>query len=268
MISRAGYHACPTNIMPRIIKARIAANEPPWACKLRFGLSESAVELDADPEAIDYSFLVLEDDGTTHSNIRAERKALGDLLNTMKERRLDPQLQRLIHGCKLPRENCWPYLLIEGRMQADRNGKVVLRGHGATGWDIDAVEGKLRSVQADGVIVTYCESSSQLERTLMNLCLANRGTKVILPRRRIETLSVGQQILQAFPGVGPELIKALEEFAGKEPFMQLITLLNSQSAKDVSGLGLGTISKAREAMGFTGVYEDAIFDLVELPKGE
>lgn len=222
--------------MNQLLMAIIDSNEPAWAKALKFGGIPTQVKpLDAG------DYLLACSDGAT---VLVERKAPDDLLGTIGENRLFDQVAR----CRASTE--WAYLLITGELRSDKDGKVITPGRGSTGWDITAVWGALQTVQEMGVIVTFCKADSHLEDTLINLAKRDRGAKVVMPRRESIQLTDAQKIIMALPGMGPELQEALQAYAGKEAFWQLIAVSDPDTAKEgIPGIGKGRISQWRDALG-------------------
>ncbi|MBD3407077.1 MAG: hypothetical protein GF411_13245 [Candidatus Lokiarchaeota archaeon] len=245
----------------KLARMIIASNEREWAQKVTCGLNSSQVAFDDNPKAVDYMLYCIGDDGQLF--VRAiERKTPSDFLNTMKERRLDAELHRLLED-----PDWWPYLLITGYFSSNKDRRIVVNGHIETGWHENAVYGKLRQVQADGIIVTHCRSDHHLEDALLHIATSDIGEKRIYPRRATRELSKGERVLESFDGVGIDLIERLKEYAGPQLFMQLMALLHPNTPNDIVGYGADRNNKIREIMGFVGEFADFTLGLEELREG-
>lgn len=211
-----------------ILVATIDANEPKWAKELKFdGAMTNVAPLDAG----DYKLIC--SDGMI---VLIERKTPGDLLNTIKEGRLFPQVEKLLNEPGI----VWPYLLITGELKSDKNQKVIVPGHGVTGWNINAIWGVLSDVQEMGVTVTFCQSDSYLKEALVRLSKRDRSKKKIEPRREFEGCEDWEKVLLAFPGMGPTTLQKFKDALGEDdPFKILIAMFDDEVGGKIAGAKIG-----------------------------
>ena len=105
---------------------------------------------------------------TDGCSVAIERKAVGDLINSLTSGRLDAQLGRLS-------QMTYPILLVEGRFRADARGKVLIGSSRTTDMGYAALQAKLWSVQRRlGVAILYTQSHDDtvaVVRMLHNRCL-------------------------------------------------------------------------------------------------
>ena len=193
----------------------IDSREPAWVQSLNFGGVPKAV---AELEAGDVQ--VVTDDGHT---LIVERKTADDLLNSLKDERLFPQMTRITEqridqqmmGMPL---TSWPYLVITGELRNGPNGKVVT-DRGTTGWAYSAIQGALLSIQEMGVFVTFC-AEPDFESMIVRLADRRRDEayQKILPPRPGIMLGPATSLLAALPGIGPDRAVQLMEWAGNAGF--------------------------------------------------
>lgn len=147
-----------------------------------------------------------------------ERKTSDDLLNSLKDGRLLEQISRLVRERieqQLRGENqtYWPYLVITGTLSPDHNGNVYTGRQ--TGWNWNAVQGALLTVQEMGCYIVFCAADTEYSR-IINL-LANRDHKVevdILPQRQPMLVDAKNVFLMGLPDIGLERARAIMEWSG------------------------------------------------------
>jgi ERCC4-type nuclease len=183
----------------------VDSREPAWVQGLTFGgVLVSVMQLDSgDVQAVTKDGCLLS----------IERKTADDLINTLRDERLFPQMARLAE----PRMDqqlagqaltYWPYLVITGHLQPGPNGKVVTE-RGETGWAYSAIQGALLSIQEMGVFVVQCEGDQNFEQCVLSLGKRSRkDIQKILPPRPGMMMGPGLALLASLPGIGPE--KAIE----------------------------------------------------------
>jgi len=199
--------------MARIEAVLVDSREPDWVQGLTFGGAPTSVTMleECDIKAIT-------SDGHT---LVVERKTPDDLLNTLKEERLFPQMTRLSDE-RLTQQlagyppTSWPYLLICGQLSPGPNGKVMTE-RGVTGWSYGAVMGALLSIQEMGVFVVFC-GDTEFEKTIISLGSRERdGVQKILPPRPAVMLGPGAAFLASLPGIGPERVIELMRWSANIP---------------------------------------------------
>lgn len=231
----------------QILMASIAENEPPWAKVLTFGISPDNVAIDLNPKAIDY--LLVCSDGAM---VAIERKTPTDFLKTFKEKRLDEQFDRML---KL---TPWSHLLITGYFSENKDGMLIVPKHGVTGWDAYKVWARIRSIQYSGITVSWCKSDADLQSEIILIGQAERGQKIIEPKRQMQAMEPWEKVLCAFPGMGYEKLQALKVYAG-EPAFCLCAMLDDKTAEHVSGISLRMIAEWRYHF---SMWKDTLLSLV------
>jgi hypothetical protein len=193
----------------------IDSREPAWVQSLSFSGAPKAI---AELESGDVQ--VVTDDGHT---LIIERKTADDLLNSLKDERLFPQMTRITEQridqqmIGLPM-TVWPYLVITGELHNGPNGKAVT-DRGTTGWAYSAIQGALLSIQEMGVFVAQC-AEMDFEQTIVRLADRRRDEayQKILPPRPGLMLGPSTALLAALPGIGPDRAVELMKWAGSAGF--------------------------------------------------
>jgi ERCC4-type nuclease len=219
----------------------IDQREPPDLKALTFnGLPTSVVLLDTG------DFHLATDDDAL---VAVERKAPGDLLNSIKAGRLKPQLARL-------REiTPWAYLLITGRLEPTCAGYAATE-RGETGFRWVAVDGFLLDCQemGIGVVRTPTATPVEVERALLRLADRHRGGVRIAPARPHDWLSDEEALLSAFRGIGPERANAVLKFYGSvgRALAELTDIQAGRGAVLPPGIGRKTQMSVRDVLGLSG----------------
>lgn len=217
-----------------IAAVMIDQREPDWVKRMTFGDALVAVTL---LECSD--FRIACDDGEV---LLVERKTASDLLASIADGRL------LNQAADMARTSRWSYLLITGEITTNHDGKVVADGI-LTGWSFAAVQGALLSIQEMGVFVTWCAGNSDIEPALARLAARRRDTSLIIaPARAPATLSAGEAVLAALPGIGLDRLDSLMR-AHSTPARALVFLTDTRpAANGVAGIGPHTKANVRKAL--------------------
>ncbi len=170
-----------------------------------------------------------------------ERKTPDDLLGSIKDGRIFEQCHRM------KQQTQWAYVVITGTIYPGANGKAWA-GQRETGWDYNAVEGALLTIQELGVFVIHCKSDLDFGPTIERLANRSRGMLSIGCARSSSVLSDGEVMLSSLPGIGYEKVKKLLGYF-KTPAEALAWL--TWIGGDISGLGIGDgiKSNVKKALG-------------------
>ena len=238
-----------------IAAAMIDSREPEWVQRLDFGGAPTSVTL------LDTADVwIATDDGHT---LLIERKTADDLLGSLADERLFPQMarmseQRFTQGLKAEPVTSWPYLVICGLMQPASNGKIVT-DRGETGWNWAAVQGALLSFQEMGVGVIHAVNNQTFEQTVIALARRNRSeTQYILPPRPGQMLGQGAALLATLPGIGPERLTDIMQWSGGNIADALVGLADLQIKAPV-----GEVTR-RNIRRVLGLRENQVLDIIEM----
>lgn len=225
-----------------IVFVRCDSREPEWVKRLSF----NGTALPAEPLAAG-DLEVWMDSGDVLS---IERKTPDDLLNTLRDERLFPQLARLAEGRMNDQINGqavshWPYLMITGDLGCSANGHVIT-DRGETGWSWASVQGALMTVQEMGVFVVFCHGDADLENAVLRLAGRERTPLRILPPR--PAMQLGQQagFICSLPGIGVETFPEIMKWAGNNLATALVGLTDDRIDGPVS------VAKRKRIIQFLG----------------
>lgn len=212
----------------------IDQREPDFIKSLKFNNAQTVVSL------LDAGDLMI----ATEDNqiLLIERKTPEDLLGSIKDGRIFEQCH------KMKQQTQWAYLVVTGQFTIGQNGKVFT-GQRETGWNYDAVEGALLSIQELGVFVVHCKNDLDFGPTVERLAKRSRETLNIGAARSSSILSAGEQMLTTLPGLGYEKVKKLLAEYKNNPAEALCWL--TWLGFEVTGLGIGDgiKSNVRKALG-------------------
>ena len=231
----------------------IDSREPTWVQELKFG---GAMKLVA---ALEFGDAWATTD--TGDMICIERKAPNDLLGSIKDNRLFNQVAGI--RSKTP----WAYLVISGILRATPAGKVIADDR-VSGWDWNAVQGALTTVQEMGVRVVYCQSDQDYEACVCRICSRERKPEFIIePLAQPKFLSPGEIMLTALPGIGLERAQLLlREFDNKAcDALAWLTWHRWNEQHPIAGIGPGIKRAVRTAM---GIDDNLVMDIVPDEKFE
>lgn len=219
-----------------LVAIQTDSREPAWVKDLSFGGVPVIVTL---LEAGD--LLAATDDGQL---LAVERKASGDLLNTLRDDRLFPQISRL-------REiSPWAYLVVTGDLRPGPGGKTFVDGR-ETGWAWASVQGALCTVQELGVCVVQVGSDYDYEATIIRLANRSRDGIRVAPARDVSIMGEAEMILSSLPGIGAEKAAVLlRECGDAHTALHYLTVWERHWIHaPVPGIGDGTRRRVRKALG-------------------
>lgn len=226
------------------------SREPTWVQQLTFGGVPTAVSL-LDSGDI----LAATDDNCL---LLLERKTAGDLLNTLRDDRLFPQLSAM--RAVTP----WCYLVICGQLQAGPAGKCYSDGR-ETGFNWSSIAGALLTVQEIGINVVWCANDTDFEAAVIRLGNRDRSAVKILPARDSTILSEAENVLIGLPGIGVEKAGALMQYCGNAADALAYLSDDQWSGPSAPGFANGTKRRVRRALGLT---EDYILAVVKRQRDE
>ena len=177
----------------------IDTREPKWVQELKFGgipTSTAFLEQGDVMIATDSGELVL-----------IERKTPSDFFNSLKDDRLFLQLANMLLVTR------WSYLMVTGEFRRGSGGKVITDR--ITGWDWNAVQGALVTIQELGIVVMFCADDDDFEKAVIRLGNRDRRSVVdIPPAKNPHILSVPEVIIASLPGIGIKRLKTVMDYAG------------------------------------------------------
>ena len=212
----------------------IDSREPEWIQKLEFnGLPTMVTTLDHG------DLLAACEDGNM---ILVERKTTDDLLNSLRDGRLFPQVATM-RGI-----TPWSYLVVTGEFARGKNDKVIT-DRGETGWSWHAVQGAILSIQEMGVFTTFSGGDLDYENCIVRLANRDRGPELLLKRPAVapRVLSIPENIIASLPGIGTERLQHIMSYAGGSPAWALIALTDPDV--QIPGVPNATKLKIRNALG-------------------
>jgi len=217
-----------------IIAAMIDSREPTWVQRLTFGGALTTVT------ALEHGdLLATTDDGTL---IAVERKTAGDLLGSLGDGRLWPQL------AGMRQQTPWCYLVVCGLLSPSADGYTTTE-RGVTKWPWASVQGAMIQAQELGVVVVLAADDQDYEATVLRLSSRSHdATVMIKPVKEPSILSEAERILTAFPGIGLERVGAILDYTAR-PCWALAWLTHLDATDKVPGVGLGIKRNIRSALG-------------------
>lgn len=217
-----------------LVSVIVDSREPAWVQQLAFGgAAVTTAPLDAG------DLLAVCDDDQV---IVVERKTASDLLNSIRDERLWPQLAAL-------REvSPWSYLVICGELRPGRAGLTVADGR-ETGWNWASVSGALLTVQEIGVHVVQIASDYDYEAAVLRLASRERTPLTVRPARDVLTVTETEAILMSLPGIGRDRAKALLDFCGDVASALICLTWDDPACPTPEGIGPETKRRVRRALG-------------------
>ncbi len=174
-----------------------------------------------------------------------ERKTISDLLNSLREKRVQRQLREMLN-----QKNTEAILLIEGDWRVDNNFKVKL-GKRVTGWELASVTGFLQTIQDEGVKIVFSPNQDTTTYLIESLYkyYQKKGHKSLAVREKpiydVDDLT-SQRVfmLLGLPGIGE--IRATRILDKYKP---IEVLLEPDLLRNVDGIGQKTVDRIVEVLG-------------------
>jgi len=175
-----------------------------------------------------------------------ERKTIADLLNSLREGRLQQQLRRMLQ------EDAEVILLIEGYWTCNKDFKIK-HGGGLTGWDLASLSNFLLTVQREGTRLVYSPNQGATVYLLVQLYRYYQKPKHKALTARPKPLFFFDDLqsrrvyfLMGLPGIGEELAHRI---LAKFPLPGEI-LLSPERLAEVPGVGTKKINEIVKILGY------------------
>jgi ERCC4-type nuclease len=209
----------------------IDTREPEWVQRLTFEGIPTLVTYLEHGDA-----MCATDDGQM---LLIERKTPDDFLGSLRDQRLLPQLTEMLDKTR------WAYLMITGEFQRGPNGHAITE-RGNTGWDWNAIQGALLTIQEMGIFIIHSAGDTDYEQCILRLGKRDRKPDLLLvPPKMPKILSVQESIIASLPGIGVERLKAVMDYCGT-PAWALVALTDLDT--EIPGVGRGVKTKVRNAL--------------------
>jgi ERCC4-type nuclease len=181
--------------------------------------------------------------------LSVERKTPSDFLSSIPTDHIFDQAGRMISDRKAT--GALPYLVITGEIrQNTTTGGCIIPGskHGE-GWNWNAVQGAILTIQEAGVPVLFCGGDMEYAPTLERLASRGKSVTVVNPTREIFPLTPQEKVLCGFDGIGPELSEAILK-ACSNPAWALDALTDlGKDAPKIPGVAEGKKRLIRKILG-------------------
>ncbi len=212
----------------------IDSREPDWVKQLNFGDIPTSVQLLEQGD-----MMAASNDGEL---ILVERKTPDDFLNSLKSDRLMLQLANMLTVTR------WAYLMITGEFKLGVNGEVVTSR--VTGWNWDAVQGAILSIQEMGVYVVHCQGDEDYEAAIIRLGNRDRSKVApVPPAKQPHVYTQAEAVLAALPGIGFKRLKPVLDAGGGSPAWAIALLTNLDEVEKFPGVPYGVRQRIRNVLG-------------------
>lgn len=212
----------------------IDSREPDWVKQLNFGDIPTSVQLLEQGD-----LMAASNDGEL---ILVERKTPDDFLNSLKSDRLMLQLANMLTVTR------WAYLMITGEFKLGVNGEVVTSR--VTGWNWDAVQGAILSIQEMGVYVVHCQGDEDYEAAIIRLGNRDRSKVApVPPAKQPHVYTQAEAVLAALPGIGFKRLKPVLDAGGGSPAWAIALLTNLDEVEKFPGVPYGVRQRIRNVLG-------------------
>jgi ERCC4-type nuclease len=171
-----------------------------------------------------------------------ERKTPDDFLNSLRQDRVMLQLANMLEVTR------WSYLMITGEFKLGVNGQVVTQR--VTGWNWDAVQGAILSIQEMGIYVIHCQGDDDYEAGIIRLGNRDRSSVVhVPPPKQPHILNQAEAVMAALPGIGFKRLKTVMDYAGGSVAWALVGLTDLEEMKNYPGVPYGDRQRIRNVFG-------------------
>ena len=181
--------------------------------------------------------------------LNVERKTPSDFLSSIPNDHIFDQAARMME--ERQQTGALPFLVITGEiLRNPTTGNCIIPGskHGE-GWNWNAVQGALLSIQEAGVPVIFCANDLDYAPALDRLAGRNHSHMIINPTREILPLTPEERVICAFDGIGPELAgRVLEGCTTPAWALDCLTDLAPDAPK-IPGIAEGRKRAIRRALG-------------------
>lgn len=167
------------------------------------------------------------------TTILIERKAPGDLLESVKDRRLFNQL------AEMRQQTDWVYVLIHGVLIPTSDGMTRYLQNGAwieRQWEWGSIQGTLLSIQEIGAAIVQ---DTDLHGAIARIMARSRDSIKVPPRRDAYVFSPAESFLMSLPGIGSDKAQKLTALFGT-PGMALEWLTSDYDQPHIDGIGAKT----------------------------
>jgi len=220
----------------------VDSREPTYVQQLKFGGAPVAVTMLPAGD-----IWVATDDAAM---LCIERKTPDDFLNSLRD-------DRVFGQCAALREHTpWAYLLITGPFLRGADNRVITGR--VTGWDYNAAQGALLTIQEMGVGVIHAAGEHDLENAVIRLASRKRDVVRTMPTRQTHFLNEAEAIIASLPGIGIERLDIINAAwpLNECAYMALCALTDYDPGSwDLPTIGEGTVRRIRKALGLPdGVF--------------
>ena len=212
----------------------IDSREPKWVQELTFGGLPTSVQFLEQGD-----LMAATDEGEL---VLIERKTPDDFLNSLKQNRLMLQAANMLEVTR------WSYLMITGEFKLGASGEVVTNR--VTGWNWDAVQGAILSIQEMGIYVIQCQGDEDYEAAVIRLGNRDRSHVVpVPPAKQPHVYSQSEAILAALPGIGFKKLQTIMDGTAGSIAWALSLLTNLDEYDDFPGVSYGDRQRIRNVLG-------------------
>jgi ERCC4-type nuclease len=174
------------------------------------------------------------------ATILIERKAPGDLLESVKDRRLFNQVTEMLAITP------WTYIVIHGVIIPTEDG-VEYKSGGKwqkRDWSWASIQGVFTSLQEQGAVIVQ---DTDIQGAISRIMNRSRDTIKVPPRRDTYVFSPAESFLMAIPGIGSDKAQKLSEIFTVPGFA--LEWLTSDDPTYIPGIGEKTRQGVREFLG-------------------